>query len=557
MSVLNLLSSLLQPAVQTGAQVMMEAVTIDTVLGEMTARSKSGGKGHLAEDHQLDAVRRFWESQEIVTFRDAYLLSWGLCLPHRLNGPCVMEDRLRFQRVLDGVDIWIAKPSAYRRCYQGLVKSYFTYDGLSDNAPSGAKNNWRLLREYLRDKYKFIRDQRSNPDWVEIAIGNQQLFGDRPCDTYVNALLKGDASAIDYLCEQLGIAKASWFLRELVLAQVVAATKLGDTQFQAFIPRLLDLLASNEVLRDRGLIPILDRYVKVPGGHLHQGLRDASVQWWGNPWLPSNTSHWGGVVPAARTMIADWLKLEFIETFFTKLAEDGLGDKRRMNFWKRYVQSIGHIEFALGSTARNSRERDLVALRKKMTGLICELDASGTNNAFIMTMGNLVAVEFSGMGNALYGYDAQRALPFDTSTMLRLPGEVKNSLKQQSKSIMRLRHQDGIHNWDKWEEMFEATLRKEFGIEPDKQTFGKPTRVRASVPTPVPGMLAGQQATGVTLPYSRSVLNKFANTQGLQVDDKTAQGGSLWVRTEADDPHVTKMLTRWGFHHKPGKGWWK
>jgi hypothetical protein len=253
-------------------------------------------------------------------------------------------------------------------------------------------------------------------------------------------------------------------------------------------------------------------------------------------------------------MVADWLKLEFIETFFTKLAEDGLGDKRRMNFWKRYVQSIGHIEFALGSTARNSRERDLVALRKKMTGLICDLDASGINNAFIMTMGNLVAVEFSGLGNALYGYDPQRALPFDTSKTLRLAGDVRNSLKQKSKAILWLIHQDGIHNWDKWEEMFEATLRKEFGIEPGKaQAFAAPKRVRAPVPAP-----AWPQVAEEAQPYySRSVLNTFANAQGLQVDDKTAQGGSLWVRTEADDPQVTKLLTEWGFHHKPGKGWWK
>ena len=49
-----------------------------------------------------------------------------------------------------------------------------------------------------------------------------------------------------------------------------------------------------------------------------------------------------------------------------------------MNFWKRYVKSIDHIEFALGSTARNSRERDMVLLRKKMTGLVQALDASGT-----------------------------------------------------------------------------------------------------------------------------------------------------------------------------------
>ena len=44
-------------------------------------------------------------------------------------------------------------------------------------------------------------------------------------------------------------------------------------QFQALMPRLLELLAANEVLRDRGMILVLDRYSKVPGLGLHQGLR--------------------------------------------------------------------------------------------------------------------------------------------------------------------------------------------------------------------------------------------------------------------------------------------
>jgi len=64
-------------------------------------------------------------------------------------------------------------------------------------------------------------------------------------------------------------------------------------------------------------------------------------------------------------------------------------------------------------------------------------------------------------------------------------------------------------------------------------------------------------AADLSQPYTRSALNRFAARQGLQVDDKTPQGGSLWVRTDATDEHITKMLTRWGFQHKPGKGWWK
>ena len=186
-----------------------------------------------------------------------------------------------------------------------------------------------------------------------------------------------------------------------------------------------------------------------------------------------------------------------------------------------------------------------------------------------MTMGNLVAVEFSGVGNALYGYDVREDLPFDTATPLRLGVDVRNSLKHKERSILWLSHQDGIHNFDKWEHMFEARLRRKFGIEPGNSSpTSAPTRHRIAPPPPPQPQPqpqperssdddAWQQAADVSQPYSRSALNKFANARGLQVEDKTTHGGSLWVWTDADFPHVVRVLTRWGFRHRPGKGWWK
>ncbi|KJJ99149.1 hypothetical protein UB44_13440 [Burkholderiaceae bacterium 26] len=558
MSALDHLASLLRPAVQEGAKTMTPSIGIDAVIAEMETRTKSRKGGLFAEDLQLEAVRRFWKSQEVKTFRDAYMLSWSLCLPYRPQGPCVMEDAPRLRLVLDGVDGWTTRPSAYRRCYQGLVKSYFTYDPLADGAVPAGRKNWGLLREYLHERSQLIKDRNINPEWVNTATDNKQLFGEQPCEPYVEALLRGDAAHIDRICEQLGVGKASWFLRELILAQVKGATRLDHPQFQALLPRLLQLLAANEVLRDRGMILVLDRYAQVPGTALHQGLRDHSVAWWGNPWLPSNQTRWGGVAPEARTMVADWLKLEFIETFFTKLAEDGLGDPRRMNFWKRYVKSIDHIEFALGSFARNSREPDFVALRKKMAGLVCELDASGANNAFIMTMGSVVAVEFSGLGNAFYGYDASGSVPFDTTQPLRLEVNGRNSLKHKTGNILRLRHQDGIHNWDNWEDMFEATLSQQFGIKPS--TEASPTTRVLTQPSPVVHSSkdsAQSVATRASAQYSRSVLTKFAQEHGLEIDDKTPYGGNLWVRSATFVVIVHQALARWGFQYKPGKGWWK
>ena len=144
MSALNHLAALLRPAVQEGARAMPQSTAIDAVIAEMEVKSKSRKGGQLADDHLLDAVKRFWQSQEIRSFRDAYMLSWGICLPHRPEGPCVLEDRPRLQKVLDGVDGWSAKPNAYRRCYQGLVKSYFTYDVLAESTIGSGRNNWRL-----------------------------------------------------------------------------------------------------------------------------------------------------------------------------------------------------------------------------------------------------------------------------------------------------------------------------------------------------------------------------------------------------------------------------
>lgn len=561
---LDHLALLLRTGTEQGSRAPVVSRKIDFVLERMRERAKGSYRHTFSEDQQLDAVRRFWDSKEVKSFREAYLLSAGLCLPHKPGGPCLLEDRPRLEAVLNGVDVWSARPGAFRRCYQGLVKCYFTYDVFKDSSPATARSNWKLLRDYLHDRNGNLKDKRTNPDWVVTAVDNQQLFRDDPFTPYVDELLNGDVRAIDRICEAMGIAKASWFLRELVLAQIRGATQLADSQFTALLPRMLELLASNDGLRNRGLILLLNRYAMVQGRHLQQHLRDSSVLWWGNPWLPSNETKWGGVLPEARSMVSEWLKKEFIETFFTKLAEDGLGDRRRMEFWTRYVKAIDHIEFALGSTARNARDRDFVVLREKMDGLTRHLEAPGSNNAFIMWMGDLVAVEFSGMGNALYGYDARTTIPFDITKPLRLPQYEHNSLKQKGHSILWLSHQDGINGWARWEDMFSAKLSQDFGIKPltgtrsvsagSRQHSRRPSE--AAAPPEVRPIGIG--ATG-ELPqhYNRYALNKLAHRLALRIEDKTEMGGNLWVLTDDTDRQVAETLSTWGFQHKAGKGWWK
>ena len=584
MTALDRLSGLLRGSLKAAERPFPpETDALELIIASLQRHNKNGSGNSVPQDLQQAAVRKFWESQRFETLRDAQLVSFGMCVPSRPSGPCIMEDRQRFMAVLDaktGVDQWVDEPRWFRRCYQGLVRSYFTYDAKVDRAPADAKTNWGDLRDYLNERTPNILDKKINPEWVTTALGNRQLFGEDPCAPYAADVLAGDSTNIDHLCQQLGVVKSSWFLRELVLAQVRQATKLHHDQFKEFIPRLLDLLANNQVLRDRGLILVLDKYASASQPGINEPLRNASVEWWGNPWLPSNEMRWGGVVPAAREMVSEWLKREFIEAFFTKLAEDGVGDRRRANFWLRYAKSMDNIQFALGARALHSRDRDFETLRNKMKGLYTELKTTdSSNNAFIMTLGNLVAVEFGSMGNAFYGYDVRKTLPFDASCPVGIKVNAPNSLKHKHRRVLGMQHKDGIKGWNNWEDMFEATLKEHFDIHPNAATKPIAPRVAAPAPSPVPPTAPrptfsaappASQAIGRagsvgksslhTLTkddFSKAVLYAYAKRLGLKVDDMTEDNGLLWVLTYNNDPRVNKVLHDWGFTYKSGKGWWR
>jgi hypothetical protein len=562
MKALDLLAQLLRGSLDVADRPFPVADNFGSIIAALQRHNKTGCGNCIPDDLQHAAVRNFWDSRRFDTLKDARLVSFGMCLPVRNSGPCIMEDRQRFAAVLDaktGVDQWIDDPRWYRRCYQGLMRSYFMYDANSMQASAVAKENWADLRCYLNKRTQNIVDKKVNPDWVTTVRENCQLFSEAPCSPYAEQVLSEDTTKIDQLCEQLGISKASWFLRDLVLAQVRQATRYGHNQFKELIPRLLALLADNQVLRDKGLILMLDKYVAASQPEINEPLREASVSWWGNPWLPSNEARWGGVVPAALEMVEEWLKREFVEAFFTKLAEDGVGDRRRANFWLRYLKSMANIRFALGAHALSSRDPDFVALRKKMNGLYTGLRTTvSTNNAFIMTLGDLVVVEF-GDGGALYGYDGRKDLPFDPSPSLSLGTAVdgSNSLKQSSR-ILWLRHQDGR---DRWEDMFAAALQKQFGIEPDvhhqrtaarRAVSPSPQRINQR-PSPNYGARSSQSETA----FNNAAFSSLVKKYNLKVEDNRDRNGNLWVRTDSNYLPLSSVLKSWGFEYKPGKGWWR
>jgi hypothetical protein len=566
MSALDRLADQLRNSLDLGTKPFRTDTSIDEHIAKLNLHAQSGNQLSISNDLAQQAVSQFWELQRFETLKDARLVSFSLCVPNHSSGSCIMEDKQRLQAVLDdftGIGQWIEDPLSYRRCYQGLIRSYFTYDSKIESASNVGRQNWKILREYLHDRSPNIVDTKTNPDWVTTTVNNQQLFSDDPCSLYAEALLHGDTSMVNHISGQLGILKASWFLRDLVLAQIKQATMLDHEQFTPRIKTLIRLLTDHPVLRDRGLIYLLDKYASADKPPIHEILRNTAVEWWGNPWLPSNKMNWGGVHQKAREMVSEWLKREFIEAFFSKLAQDGVGDKRRANFWLRYAKSMDNVQFALGAKALNSNDRDFILLRKKMNGLFTELKTSDTsNNAFVMTMGNLVAVEFGGTGNAFYGYDTNKSLPFNLSQAVVTTKNAKNSLKH-SHRILWMQHQDGINGWDRWEDMFAATLLEEFNIAPISSTRqasrSKPPETTKPQPQPVNSLFSNRPQTSGSGngAFSVSTLNAFTKDLGLKMDDRSANNGNIWVFTGKGNDYVNEVLTKWKFEYKPGKGWWR
>lgn len=569
MNALERLRAALKPAVsQPLSREWHVANDIDRELSRLERHVKDGPSPYVPKNQQEEALKRFWNTMKTQSFSDAHLASFGVALPIGPRRLTVIEDRERLPALLDCVDEYLSSPRHYRRCYQGLLSGYFTYDGEHRDTPTVGRDNWRSLRSYLSKRVKKIRTNDINPQWVDTLEKHNTIFSEDPCGRYGPAMLAGDEREVKELREVLNIQDASWFMRKLFLAQIQAATKKRDSEYLLLLGNLLKLLAMNQDVRDEGLTMVLDRHVSINPAPMSVPLRDAAVTWWGNPWLSSNSMRWGSVRPEARKLVTDWLKLELLETFFVVLTEEGHNDNRRLNFWRKYIDSIDSMHFALGLAARENRSRDFIDLKRKMEGLTAELhDNNRNNNAFIMNMGKVVVVEFGAYSNACYGYSTAKPLPFDLTRPLTTPVNDLNSLKHREHKL-RWKHQDGIHGWEKWEDMFEASLGQHFDIRPGSvQRVPTTRRVVSTQDQRYVAATAGSAVESARpnsasadwrgKPYTRSVLYEFATRFQLKLEDLSRQNGNLWVRTDDAEAEINAVLKHWGFSYKPGKGWWK
>lgn len=576
------------------------AVDLQPTIRLLRSKVNSASQSTEPQDRVLNAINSFWNDPQVDDLQAARYVSFGLTMPTRFSNQTVFDDQQRFSSFLSeekGVGQWKSKPAWFRRILQGLVASYFSFDPDSLDASELQRQNWVMLREYISRNLDFAKGI-ANPDWLSCCLDHPSLFSESPGDDFVDLVLKGETEKLERTLELLR-AKESWLPRELIISQVKKITGFDDARFMNFVSPMLSAITPHRTIQNKALALLLNRYAQVQNAPIHSELKEITVTRWDNPWLAGSNKKWPSeVTEAGRALIADWLKSEFIEAFFTKMAEDGNTDRRRLDFWMRYRKHMNHVHFALGTGILESTDPDLIFLRNKMKGLISSVRSKPVN-AFIMYLGDVIAVEFSQMGNALYFYDASSSMPFDLSKPLGLSVDIGNSLKNSSG--IRVHHKDGVSGFANWESACLSFMARKFGIHPDKapDKDGKPfvsaeavfrytpAKQVHEVPQPYRQTPSSTAATdefqipvftgssrpppppinvvsGITSwaelykhPFSERLLASTCSAFGFDIQDKRSQGGALWVKIGNSNSERNRVFVHWGFKYKADKGWWK
>lgn len=498
----------------------------------------SGGEPAPPVELLKEALLRFHRDGGTANFKDARLVCRGIGFPLGPRQLRLIDDSRLFSRLLGEVAAYSSQPRRFRRCYRGLLSSYFHLDPCTTRDDQPGCANRRRLQGFLNDHLSLVRVEGTNPDWVDIILEHRNLLADAPGARYGAAFLAGDDADFKHAATHLDISGSSWIGRSIVEAAVQAACAADDADFKRHLPHLLDLIGEprHASLLDACLARILDRYSTSLPLTMHAGLSNFAVLHWKNPWLSINAARWRLVTEAAKKMVAVWLKLDFLKQFFELLSADGSNDTRRLDFWARYHQRIDDMYFVLGPHATSNRAPAFVDLRKKMEGRLFRLEGGGSqeNNAFIMIMGPHAFVEFGAMGNAAYVY-LTAALPFDlTHGNAFSSGDLKN----KGRAIDRLMHKDNVRGYRTWERRFDSELFLSYGIRANDADLPEPWRSGS-------WLAHGNQRN----------IDTFCRAYGFAQEDRRSEGGQFWIKAGDEDKTASAQLRAWGFSYRGERGW--
>ena len=496
------------------------------------------------------AVVAYLKSRSIPeSYRDLKYLCFGAASEYGLPLTRIIEEPTLFSALLDTVESLAAEPRKFRRCYQGLLKTYFRYPGHIQEAKGRA--NWLLLREFLSRHCQALKNHKPPLEWTQSLYEHRNLLGEDPCKRYGKALLEGDNSPIEELKDRLGIDDDTWVMQELILAPIQAATELSDDRFKPLVHELAKRLEGHPLLASRGVATLLRRYHLCQDRQEHHTLREAALREWKSPWLESNRPLWHAQIGAEATeMVSLWLKKRTIQDFFELLQADGQADRQRMEFWLQYAEFMEEIWLALGTHSLYNNKADYRRIRQQMEGRYMALEGGGyaQDNAFLMKIGGYVFIEFGKQSNACHIFDADN-LPFKPRQKSVL------GTKEGLKNDRHPGHRGKLTHQGRWQRDFIHFLARHADAVPgrERKTTKSPTLPNRKHDIPA-AINPKSPLTADSIDVAE--LRSYCDLHGHHVVDHRDKGGALWVQGSDFGTDIVAVLRQAGFQFKEGKGWW-
>ena len=514
-------------------------------------RDLGSSEGRPSEDLLVKAIRKFEAKGDADTFTELKYVCYGAETPVGPKNYRIIEDKDTFEQLLRAVEKRNNKQ--LRRCFQGLLSSYFRFDPGNPTNQLGSEN-WTHLKGFLKKKlspiYKSSSERGIIPDWLSTLYEHKNLLDANPCKRYADSLTKGITDELKEVCDGLGIESSSWVWNEAFLAYVQTVCAMRDEPFTGHLNGVLELINGKGLIRLPEAMAIeatarcVTRYSKSANTSEHPFLRDTCVRKIGNPMLEQ--TKWDAFVEhePARLMVTSWLKQRLIKDFFELLAQDGAADIRRLNYWLTWEKHITEMWFYLGEMAYKDQRSVFQDVRERMGGSIRQLEEPSRpeNNAFVMRIGEYMVIEFSTKNNAMFIYQADQA-----SADMKYKNRTTTRLKKLKGSLGKNPHMGN------WESTFDHVLRHR--LSKSIPAASRQTSLysnRSSNPLPTNSMESN------TLQLNMNELKSVVAVSNARIEDHRAKQGNLWV-TLADktkDPSLSSYLERRGFKYVHGKGYW-
>lgn len=521
-----------------------------------------------SKDDAYAAAREFLRGVELDDWRRDLIAS-VLSEPIPAAANELVLASLKFEELLEKYEAEVKKGDLWRLTWHGLLTSYFSFNPVEANA--AATNGWVKLRGFLERTWPEMSRQSGLgviPDWVSVLRGDSAVLTENPVDKYAAQYLNGNTEQVDRLKSDLGIPQSSWFWHQLVLNAVRSATKLSDLEFQRSIPRLIKLIRERPAFRDEAIEAVLIRYRFCENTKPHEELREFVVHKdvWRNPKLKSlgMAPAWSRVPEEVWRMVMAWVTERALKDFFDILATRNSSDAGRLAFWSKYLQQITWTRLVFGFETMalqysNKAVKELIARER---GDYAELIANKKSDAFMMQIGNFIAVEFSVTSNAAYVYDIKK-LRFDRNAKHYNGGTDDLKYGFSTGEGLRILHTPG------WEETASLQLMG-LGIYPDakppvQRTYARAgtavassnlTTLGAQVQTPLASDF--NQMQGDTEKFSMAKLYHLVEGfKGAQVRDSRGKlGGRLWVDDASQSRFLSGELEKLGFFWSDSKQAW-